>query len=283
VRTVRQVANRDTALEADPRTSRIGSARTGGSIWNARQSHGSRLIAYQQQQVRLLMTLPGVSQVVALGLLAAWGDPKRFPDADRAAAALGLAPSTRQSGDHCYHGRITKQGNSHARWLLIQAAQHLDKHPGPLGAFFRRLAHKKNRNVAVVATARKMATIAWWMLQRNEPYRYAVPQTTQAKLAKLRILATQNRRKGGNPKGQPRLSTYGSGQPHKTIPALQDALRAEGLPAPRTLDQLPPGEIRNLQQNHALDYVKSLQTKQLRPRKKNPTPQDGANFQLTPS
>lgn len=236
-------------------------------------------LAYAQQQVRLLMTLPGVSTVVALGLLAAWGDAKRFPDPDRAASALGLVPSTRQSGEHCYHGRITKQGNSHARWLLIQAAQHLDKNPGPLGVFFRRLAKKKNRNVAVVAAARKLATVAWHMLRNQEPYRYAQPKTTEAKLARLRVQATQARRRGGNPKGSPRPSTYGSGLSLRTTPALATAMEKEGLPAPRTLANLPAGELKVLASTGTLGYAETLQTQQLRARTKNPAP----TSQLTPS
>lgn len=236
-------------------------------------------LAYRQQQVRLLMTLPGVNVVVALGVLAAWGDPKRFPDANRAAAALGLVPSTRQSGEHCYHGRITKQGNAHARWLLIQAAQHVDKHPGPLGAFFRRLAQKKNRNVAVVATARKLATVAWQMLRHEEPYRYAQPRAVQDKLGRLRIQATHTRRKGGSPKGTARPKTFGTGQSLRTTPALATVLEKEGLPTPRRHADLPAGELRMLHEKASLDFAKSLETKQYRPRTKKaaPTPE------LTPS
>jgi len=146
--------------------------------------------AYQQPRIKLLLTLPGVDVTVAQTLASALGDVNRLPNADKAAAYLGLAPSTRQSGDHCYHGRITKQGASHARWLLVQAAQHLGNHRGPLGAFFRRLYKRKNRNVAVVACARKLVTIAWHMLTNNEPYRYAQPKTISAKLSSLRVRAT---------------------------------------------------------------------------------------------
>ena len=49
------------------------------------------------------------------------------------------------------------------------------RHPGPLGHFFRRLKRRKGHNVAVVATARKLVTIAWHLLTKREPYRYAVP------------------------------------------------------------------------------------------------------------
>ena len=141
---------------------------------------------HASEPVKLLMTLPGADVATAESLLAAWGDFTRFPDADHAASYIGLAPSTKQSAEHCYHGPITKRGNSQARWMLIEAAQHLDKHPGPLGHFFRRLLKKKTRNVAVVAAARKLAMIAWLMLKNNEPYRYAIPRSTETKLAKLR-------------------------------------------------------------------------------------------------
>ena len=85
-------------------------------------------------RVRLLLTLPGIDVAVATALLAAIGDLSRFPTPARLAAYLGLVPSVHQSAHRCYTGHITKQGASHVRWLLVQAAQHLDRHPGPLGA-----------------------------------------------------------------------------------------------------------------------------------------------------
>ena len=74
---------------------------------------------HANDQVKLLMSLPGVDVGTSEAMLAAWGDHKRFGDGDHAAAYLGLAPSTKQSADKCYHGPITKRGNSHARWMLI--------------------------------------------------------------------------------------------------------------------------------------------------------------------
>ena len=52
------------------------------------------------------------------------------------------------------------QPDSHARAMLTQAAQHAGNHPGPLGAFFRRLARRAGRQKAISATARKLVTIA---------------------------------------------------------------------------------------------------------------------------
>ena len=80
---------------------------------------------YAEDKVTLLMTLPGVDVNTATTLYAALGDISRFKNADKAASYIGLAPKVRQSAYKCYHGHITKRGNSNARWMLIQAAQHV--------------------------------------------------------------------------------------------------------------------------------------------------------------
>jgi len=196
-------------------------------------------------RVRLLLTLPGVDLAVAQTLLAALGDIGRFRTPDHAASYLGLVPSTRQSADRCYHGPITKRGRSQARWMVVQAAQHLGRHPGPLGVFFRRIAKKKNRNVAVVAAARKLVTIAWHVLRSGEPYRYAIPRTTQTKLARLRVAATRSRRRGGSPKGAPRSARYGTGQGLRTLPSLDQLYASDGIPP---LQPAAPGEVRMLRE-----------------------------------
>jgi transposase len=223
--------------------------------------------AYSEPRVRLLMTLPGVDYTVALALVAVLGDSARFSDGDHAAAYLGLVPSTHQSGEHCYHGPITKQGNRRARWLLIQAAQHVAAHPGPLGVFFRRLLKKKNRNIAVVATARKLVVIAWQMLKENEPYRYAQPAATEAKLSRLRVKATGQRRQTGPAKGSAAAANQGPGKRSRTVRSLPAVYEAEGLPGVRGPERLPAGEGRVLAEAGVSEYVQEIQAPRQRERK----------------
>lgn len=225
--------------------------------------------AHQSPQVKLLMTLPGVDFAVAETLLASFGELTRFPTPGQAASYLGLVPSTRQSGAHCYHGPITKQGNSHARWMLIQAAQHAAEHPGPLGVFFRKLAKKKNRNVAVVATARKLVVIAWHMLKENRPYRYSLPKAAQAKFDRLRIRATGEKKKGGFPKGAPRPAAYGTGKPTRAIPSLDQVYAANHLPA---IDEPKPGERAMLERLQLAGVAAELRQPQRVPKKVTSAP-----------
>jgi transposase len=199
--------------------------------------------AQEDPRVQLLMTLPGVNYAVALGLLAALGDISRFRDGDHAASYLGLVPSTRQSANHCYHGHITKAGNGNTRWLLTQAAQHVGRHAGPLGAFFRRLANRKNRNVAISATARKLVSVALLMLKNNEPYRYARPDLMRKKFSCLGQAATGARAR--ILKG-------------KSKPGLEEVYDAAKLPKVTTPAKLSRGERRMLEDRKLMEFVEEL-------------------------
>jgi len=208
------------------------------------QKHLAEL-TYPCEEVRLLMSIPGIGPAAAQALWAALGDWRRFRDGDHAASYLGLVPSTRQSAHSCHHGSITKAGNPHARWLLTQAAQHLALHPGPLGVFFRRLARRKNHNVAVVATARKLVVIAWLMLKAGEPYRYSLPESTKTKMAAFRVTATGQRRKKGPLLEPPQRRAAGE-RVHRTA-GLNSVYASEGLPPATAPDELPAGERRVLE------------------------------------
>ena len=149
----------------------------------------------------------------------------------------------------------------------IGTAQHVAEHPGPLGVFFRRLLKKKNRNVAVVAVARKPAlskveglvVIAYHMLKNNEPYRYAQPIPTQNKLARLRVKATGKRRTTGPKKGSAPPPHQGTGTRSRAIPALAQVCVKAGLPQPTPLTALKAAEQRMLQQAGVSDFVEQIQ------------------------
>ena len=205
------------------------------------------ITAHQDGQIQLLMMLPGVNFVGAVGLLAALGDITRFKDGDHAAAYLGLTPSTHQSGKRCYHGHITKAGSNHARWLLTQGVQHMARHPGPLGVFFRRLAKRRNRNVAIVATSRKLVTIAFLMLKHHEPYRYAKPELMRQKFRRLHYMATGER-----------LPPQRTQRPR----ALNEIYRAAGLPCAISGNELPKGERAMLEKRKIMDWLKQIQSPQ---------------------
>jgi transposase len=171
---------------------------------------------------RLLMTIPGVGTTVAIGLVAAIGDVRRFDTPQQLASYLGLVPRVSQSAGRCHHGRITKAGSSSARALAIEAAQVLARSSSPLTATYWRVLRKRGHNVAVTALARKLIIVVWHLLKNREPYRYTEPHVARRKLRK----ATPPQQK----------------QRAKRVPATLEAVYEEaGLPP---LAPPPPAERR---------------------------------------
>lgn len=160
--------------------------------------------AADSRQARLLVTLPGVQFKTSIGLLSAIGPIDRFAAPKKLVSYFGLNPRVRQSGrGPAWTGSISKQGRSHARWTIIEAAQTTVRCPGPLQSFYLQLRKKKGHKVAVVATARKMVCIIWHMLRTGEAYRWAPPIRTSEKLRKLELKAGAPKQVSGKQKGQP--------------------------------------------------------------------------------
>jgi transposase len=117
-----------------------------------------------------LMTHPGVGPVTALAMVLTMGPAERFESAKQVGSYFGLIPSEDSSGGRQRLGRISKQGSSFLRFLLVEAGQTAARYDAELKRFYRRLALRKNRGVAKVAVARKLATRLYLMLRENWTY-----------------------------------------------------------------------------------------------------------------
>ncbi|MEW5995509.1 MAG: IS110 family transposase [Candidatus Zixiibacteriota bacterium] len=126
--------------------------------------------AEKSEDAKLLMTIPGVGHFSALLVLAEIDDISRFGDAEKLCSYAGLVPSTHQSGNVAYHGHITKQGSALLRWVLQESVWKHVQYDTRLAHFFRRLARKKGRKIAAVATARKMLVGIHSMLTTGEVF-----------------------------------------------------------------------------------------------------------------
>jgi len=166
-----------------------------GEIGQVERALAEQVLA--SAEMRRLLTLPGVNFVTAAALLAAVGAIGRFPTARQLVSYLGLDPRVNQSGSEpARHGRISKQGPGETRHVLVEAAWHASRTPGPLRAFHQRVAGRRGRNVATVAVARKLAVVAWHMLSRGEDYAFARPSLTREKLRRLELMTGAERQKG---------------------------------------------------------------------------------------
>lgn len=187
--------------------------------------------AAELREAQLLMTIPGVHMTVAVGLLSAIGDVRRFPSAKRLSAYFGLVPSVNQSADRCYHGPITKTGRSTARWLAIEAANALVRSHAPITATYHRVRKKRGHNVALTALARKLVVLVWHMLSRQQPYRYAPAARTRMKLRTV-CKQVSDPRRAGVPKG------LAAAYAEAGLPSLERPTEAEVASAQRNLREV---------------------------------------------
>ena len=74
--------------------------------------------------VQAVMCLRGFKLTAAAVLVAELGDIRRFRHPRNLMAFLGLVPHETTTGDNRKLGGITKAGNAHARWILIEVIQH---------------------------------------------------------------------------------------------------------------------------------------------------------------
>lgn len=117
-----------------------------------------------------LLTIPGVGQYTAAVVIAEIGEIDRFNTDKELVSYAGLDPVVHQSGDKEIHGSISKEGPATLRWALVQAANVAVRCDDYFGNFHTRLKQRKNHQIAIVATARKMLVSIFHMLQRKEPF-----------------------------------------------------------------------------------------------------------------
>lgn len=135
----------------------------------------------QAAQIERLQAFYGVGPITAIGVVAEVGDLRRFTSAPAFMASTGLVPSEHSSGARTRRGSITHTGNTHLRFLLVEAAWHSSRHrpKPPVGPrtelealvtkarlrlhdrYTRLIFRGKPPTQAVVAVARELAGFLW--------------------------------------------------------------------------------------------------------------------------
>lgn len=153
----------------------------------------TEIVKYSEQApaISALQALRGVGIITAATVVAEAGDLSRFDSPKQLMSYVGLVPSESSSGGSRYQGRITKSGNAHIRWVIVESAWHYRRLPAigtglkkrqegqsekikaiswqaqhRLNLKFRRLIGRgKPRQIAAVAVARELLGFMWAIAQ----------------------------------------------------------------------------------------------------------------------
>jgi transposase len=131
----------------------------------------ARVVAPFSPLLALLTTIPGVDRRTAEVILAEIGtDMARFPSAGHLASWAGLCPGNNESaGKH--RAGTTRKGSKWLRTALVQAANAAARTHGTyLAAHYARIKGRRGHKKAVVAVAHSILVIAYYLLERGEPY-----------------------------------------------------------------------------------------------------------------
>lgn len=129
-----------------------------------------------------LISIRGVTPLLALGFLAEVGDIRRFSSARKLHSYLGVVPTVRSSGGVTRNGAINRPSRGLTRSLFTQAAIHLVDSSPVLGRFYRGLVDRKGYGRARIALLRKTFSMMRRMLLSGQPYRWVEPRLHMQKL-----------------------------------------------------------------------------------------------------
>ena len=129
-----------------------------------------QLTPEQRKTIKLLKTMPGIGKINAAVIAAEIGDVSRFDTPKALCNWAGLTPRVRKSDRSVRHGRISKRGSPYLRGAMTRAASIASYKSKRWQKVHQKLVPRCGKKGAKVAVARRLLTVAYHMLKRNQPY-----------------------------------------------------------------------------------------------------------------
>jgi len=128
------------------------------------------------EQVKRLITLPGIGFILAVAIANEIGDISRFATPQRLASYAGTVPRVHSSGGHTRYGKLRSDVNHYLKWAYSEAGNSTAVNHKRLpfrhtSKLYKRIRERKGHAKAVGAVGRHLAEASFWVLTRNEDYK----------------------------------------------------------------------------------------------------------------
>lgn len=128
------------------------------------------------EEIKLLMTAPGIGEILATVIFLETGSVDRFPSPKKYAGYAGTVPRVHASGGKVRYGALRPDVNRYLKWAFSEAANSIcvnracypHRHTVKL---YERIRARKGHPKAIGAVARHLSEAAYWMMTRKEPYK----------------------------------------------------------------------------------------------------------------
>jgi transposase len=127
------------------------------------------------RRIDLLLTIPGLGRLLGTVVALEIDRIDRFARPAKLVAYAGLVPSTYSSGGKTSHGGLMKMSNKWLRWALVEAAWIAVRHDPYFRHHFALRFKQKGAKTAIIAVARRLAEVIWYVLTENRPYQVRQP------------------------------------------------------------------------------------------------------------
>ena len=128
----------------------------------------------EDEDIRLLRSIPGIGKVFAVIIKVEIGDIERFASYKKLHSYSGLVPRVYQSGKRRYYGRLVKRCNLNLRWAIIESAVSSIRVSVYFNREYRRVKERAGIQAGIISTGRKLATIVYKVLKERREYREIV-------------------------------------------------------------------------------------------------------------
>jgi transposase len=144
-------------------------------VMEAKEGLGEKIVVATEplaEQVKLLMTIRGITALTAAAFLADVGDIGRFRSASKMSAYLGLVPRCKDSGGKSRPGHITRKSRRLARTMLTQSVYQVTRSCPELERQYAKLIDRRGAGRARIAMIRRLCGIMRRMLLTGQEFRW---------------------------------------------------------------------------------------------------------------
>lgn len=150
------------------------------SQWENKIIKSMEKLAKKLPELEVLKSIPGISTVTAVSLIAELGDIRRFRTTNQINAFVGIDLRHYESGNYTASDRISKRGNPYARKILYQAvmamvstSRYQSNHINDYYQKKKQPSQHGTKKIAVAAMGRLIRTI-YHLVMKNETYDYEI-------------------------------------------------------------------------------------------------------------
>jgi len=116
-------------------------------------------------QFKLLKTVPGIGDILALTIMLETGEITRFPSVGDYASYCRCVGSKKISNGKKKGSGNTKNGNKYLAWAFVEAANFAVRYSAKINRFYQRKKSKTNGIVAIKAVAHKLCRAGYYIIK----------------------------------------------------------------------------------------------------------------------